>query len=146
MILARLLLLVAMALFGCAYALLAFVQPWALVLLGLAVVAALTRRPAAYSTEYGSGRWATADELLEAGVLGARSGMIVGAVPYQPEKIPAIRGLSSPGVGSRRACEDFFAAFSRGNTAVARLPDAVHVAVFAPTGAGKGVSCVVPTC
>jgi type IV secretion system protein VirD4 len=30
------------------------------------------------------------------------------------------------------------------NPALVRLPNAVHTAVFAPTGVGKGVSCVVP--
>ena len=30
------------------------------------------------------------------------------------------------------------------NPALVRLPKAVHTAVFAPTGVGKGVSCVIP--
>ena len=52
-------------------------------------------------------------------------------------------------VSSKEACEQFFDSirfFNRPQrqSELIRLPNAVHTAVFAPTGVGKGVSCVVP--
>src|SRR6202043_3154189 len=49
-------------------------------------------------------------------------------------------------VKARDACEQFMAPAKRKprDYPLVRLPNAVHTAVFAPTGVGKGVSCVVP--
>ena len=61
--------------------------------------------------------------------------------------IAEARALLNPSVSSADASNRFLRAiFPRmkqdGN--YARLSNAVHTAVFAPTGAGKGVSCVIP--
>ena len=44
------------------------------------------------------------------------------------------------------ACNSFLDALRRkkGQGELLRLPQAVHTAVFAPTGVGKGVSCILP--
>src|SRR5262249_14247994 len=52
-------------------------------------------------------------------------------------------------VPSKEACEHFLASIRIGRRAklqpaLVRLPKAVHTAVFAPTGVGKGVSSVIP--
>src|SRR4051812_33005980 len=70
------------------------------------------RRGVKYLTTLGSARWATKRELKRAGMLGAKSGLILGRIDKKGELV--------------------------------RLPNAVHTAVFAPTGAGKGVSMAIP--
>ncbi|MGY2499073.1 type IV secretory system conjugative DNA transfer family protein, partial [Klebsiella pneumoniae] len=61
----------------------------------------------------------------------------------------AQRDLFNPIVSSKEACEQFFDAIRffrrpRQTNELVRLSNAVHTAVFAPTGVGKGVSCVLP--
>lgn len=50
-----------------------------------------------------------------------------------------IGALFNPRLGAREACERFWSKRS-----LVRLPSAVHTMVVGPTGAGKGVSLVVP--
>jgi len=84
-------------------------------------------------------------------MLGATAGLIIGRVT-DAAKQPlsrAVPGLFDPKVPSKEACEEFLKAMQlrrkpTTNPALVRLPNAVHTAVFAPTGVGKGVSCVVP--
>jgi type IV secretion system protein VirD4 len=78
----------------------------------------LKRRKGGPSTALGSARFATEQELKQANMIGGPSGLILGRLPGQ-------RGSSPHNL--------------------VRIPQAVHIAAFAPSGAGKGVSLVVPT-
>ncbi len=73
------------------------------------------RRGAVYLTSLGSARFATLKELKAARMLDGKSGLIIGRM-------------------RRRFGKD----------QLIRLSQAVHTAVFAPSGAGKSVSCVIP--
>ncbi len=56
-----------------------------------------------------------------------------------------IVSLFDPRIGSQAACEGFLAGFcGKRKQPLVTLSKAVHTAVFAPTGVGKGVSCVIP--
>jgi type IV secretion system protein VirD4 len=77
------------------------------------------------------------------------SGLILGTAEDAPlpSRFQAVRVLLSPGVGSRYACQIFLAAFF-GRWCLAgtmiRLHGFTHLATFAPTGRGKGVSVLIP--
>jgi len=63
--------------------------------------------------------------------------------------LKAVRGLFDPSLPSKEVCEEFLESIQRGrkptiNSALVRLVHAVHSAIFGPTGAGKGVSFIVP--
>jgi type IV secretion system protein VirD4 len=120
--------------------------------IGLVIfVAAMLRRRHQTLTAFGTARWANANDLRAQGMLGATRGLILGQV-MDGGKPPLLEGtgnLFDIRVQSQVACEQFIASIRFGrkpklNPALVRLPKAVHTAAFAPTGVGKGVSCVVP--
>ena len=101
-------------------------------------------------TAFGTARWADAYDLRAAGMLNAHTGLIIGRVGgsgKQPFR-KALDNLFKSWVPSKEACEQFLASIRFGRKsqppALVRMPNAVHTAVFAPTGVGKGVSCVIP--
>ena len=120
------------------------------VVIGIVVIVA-ARRGYKTLTACGTARWANANDLQKAGMFDAKTGLIIGRVS-DGGKLPlskALRGLFNPGVPSKEACEEFLKAIRTArkgklNSGLVRLAKAVHVAIFAPTGAGKGVSFVIP--
>jgi type IV secretion system protein VirD4 len=119
--------------------------------IGIALLIGFARRGRGVFTAFGTARWADGSDLRATGMLGARRGLIIGRVTDAGKRSlsKAVGGLFDPSLPSKEACEEFLAAIQRGrkptiNPALVRLPNAVHTAVFAPTGVGKGVSCVVP--
>jgi type IV secretion system protein VirD4 len=136
------------------YCLLALVlQFGGLIFIGLPIllIAAVARRRYGALTAFGTARWADANDLNAAGMLGADRGLIVGRVLDDGKTLvrKAHRDLFNLTVPSKVACEQFLASirFSykpKPNPALVKLVNAVHTAVFAPTGIGKGVSCVIP--
>ena len=115
------------------------------------VLAIVTQRRSEAFTAFGTARWADPNDLRAAGMLGARRGPILGYVVdgVKPALREATRKLFDFAVSSQEACEQFLMALrfgekSKQNPTLVRLPNAVHTAVFAPTGVGKGVSCVIP--
>jgi type IV secretion system protein VirD4 len=124
-----------------------------LVFIGLVIVlmAVVTRRRSAALIAFGTARWADANDLLATGMLDASRGLILGRA-MDAGKLPlgkAQQDLFNLIVPSQAACKQFLASLQFGqqpklNPALVRLPHAVHTAVFAPTGVGKGVSCVIP--
>lgn len=77
-------------------------------------------------------------------------GLLVGTAGYaaSPTRLQALRRLFSPLVSSAVACRAFLSAFHGARwkeECLVRVPSVTHVAAFAPTGRGKGVSLVVPT-
>ena len=78
-------------------------------------------------------------------MLGSNSGLILGRMvaprpTLRPSPTCSIRASEAV------ACERFLALFRKSSEEqpLARLTKAVHTAVFAPTGVGKGVSIVIP--
>ena len=117
----------------------------------VAFLAFANRRKGGVYTAHGTARWATLSDLQSAGMVGAKRGPIIGRMANNA-KTPLLKGLNdlfSFSVSSKVACEQFFDSirfFNRPQRAseLIRLPKAIHTAFFAPTGAGKGVSCVIP--
>jgi type IV secretion system protein VirD4 len=95
-------------------------------------------------TTLGSARWADASDLHKAGMLDAKSGLILGRLTETRRRLlPALIALCSNRVDAFTACRQFLGALRKPQSAIVRL-NAVHTAVFAPTGVGKGVSLGVP--
>jgi type IV secretion system protein VirD4 len=93
-------------------------------------------------TAYGTARWADAADiphLLEG------NGLILGHIHGKPDKLRGTLALFDRSIPARSACQKFLMAFQRKPPKfLVRLTRAVHTAIFAPTGVGKGVSCVIP--
>jgi type IV secretion system protein VirD4 len=123
------------------------IGPWSLVMLvGLVAYGAKLGRDR--FTAFGSARWADTDDLRKAGILEAREGVLIGRMQEsRGSYAAALASLLNPRVGSKAACQRFLTHCQRrrnGKGIQVRLPNVVHLAVFAPTGVGKGVSCVIP--
>jgi type IV secretion system protein VirD4 len=123
----------------------------ALIAIPVVILAVAARRMPQVFTAHGTARWATLKDLQLAGMVGARRGPIIGRVSNNA-KTPVLKALNDlfrPSVSAKVACDQFYDAirfFNRPQreSELIRLPNAVHTAVFAPTGVGKGVSCVIP--
>ena len=73
------------------------------------------------------------------------NGLILGHISGKPSLWRGIKGLFDRSLPANRAVRRFLAACQRKERKhLVRLTKAIHTAVFAPTGAGKGVSCVIP--
>jgi type IV secretion system protein VirD4 len=125
--------------------------PYSLYVLGFVVVARLAKEGRQRLTAFGTGRWANGADLRRQGMLDARQGLILGRMGKEGISglMRAVRALLNPCVGAGDACRQFIWALRsmpvwRTQGPLVRLPQAVHTAVFAPTGVGKGVSCVIP--
>src|SRR5262245_57292922 len=69
--------------------------------------------------------------------------LIIGHI--ESRKKLALGPLFDPAVPSELACRQLLSWFHRKQPqALVRLTNSVHTSIFAPTGAGKGVSCVIP--
>lgn len=119
--------------------------------IGLLLFTLFAKRGYQALTAFGTARWADVADLRAAGMLDANSGLIIGRVGGcgKPSLLYAMRQLFNSWVPSREACEQFLASIRLGRKSkvpapLVRLPKAVHTAVFAPTGVGKGVSSVIP--
>jgi len=110
------------------------------------VIAAIGRKSYRRLTTLGSARWAERDDLQRAGMLNARSGLILGRVyDRSPFRLfHAIGGLFRGRQSAEDACRGVMAAFGRNRGELVRLPNAVHTTVFAPTGVGKSTSLAMP--
>lgn len=117
-----------------------------LALIGIAWVNSRRWRGSGWA--HGQARLATWLDAFYGGLL-ADSGPILGRTTFlsRPSRGQAARLLFRPFVPSLLACRMFFAAFKsqRGNDMLLRPSRYVHLATFAPTGAGKGVSVIIPT-
>jgi type IV secretion system protein VirD4 len=106
-----------------------------LVIVGVAWRGVIASR--GHSTAHGSARWAVPGDIMP--MLLEGDGLILGHMHGQPSWTWKLRSLLSLRLSAGQACQRFLA-----REHVVRLNDACHIAIFAPTGRGKGVSVVVP--
>jgi type IV secretion system protein VirD4 len=146
MLLCRLILILTTLLSGFSAVVIGSVAPRAAAI-GLVVIclAVAKKKRRQRLTTLGSARWSDADDLRRAGMIGGSRGLILGRIPDSRVKLPAaVKALFDPSVGSAIACEQFLGLFRKMPEPLVRLSNAVHTALFAPTGGGKGVSFAVP--
>jgi type IV secretion system protein VirD4 len=144
MVLGRLMLMAGVLALTYGLALAGSAMPW--VAAGfLCFFAYLIRRGGKRLTTLGSARWADADDLSKAGMLTAKSGLILGRLTVA--RTPFFPGLLAPfnlRIDATAACRQFLSTLrSKPQQLLVKL-NAVHVAAFSPTGGGKGVSLVIP--
>jgi type IV secretion system protein VirD4 len=144
MVLCRLMLLTGVVLFAYCFLLAGTGMPWLLAAGVVCFLAYLAKHGRKRLTTLGSAKWADADDLRRAGMLDATSGLILGhSMETRRHFVPALKALFSPRVDATTACRQFLAALRKPGNLLVKL-NAVHTAIFAPTGVGKGVSLVVP--
>jgi type IV secretion system protein VirD4 len=146
-ILCRLVFLLSFAVCGLSLAAFGMYYPFP-AFVAMAVIAWRGRRHEPSDT-HGSARFTTATELLQAGWLDGDDGLIVGTVGYAPPPslTQGVRMLCNPSTPSARACEGFVGALSRGRSMSPRLirvRGITNASTIAPTGKGKGRSCLFP--
>jgi type IV secretion system protein VirD4 len=107
-------------------------------------IAAAVRMKAKQFTTLGSARFSDENDLRETGMIGGSSGLILGRVPVSRDWPGALRSLFGWRIAASEACERFMDQFKRKPSKLVRASGAVHTAVFAPSGVGKGVSCIIP--
>src|SRR5579864_4235727 len=106
--------------------------------IGIVLLYRQTRR----YTAYGTARWADANDIphmLEG------NGLIVGHIEGKPTLLRGVLTLFDSRFSAKAACQKLLLACQRKQPKfLVRLTKAVHTAIFAPTGVGKGVSFIIP--
>ena len=120
---------------------------WAILIVG--VIAVLARKKIRrVFTAFGTAGWAGYAELVRAGMAGAGTGLILGRIQREGAPLAcALKALWNKYLDAKAACREFFDNLNlrkRKKGCLVRLPQAVHTMVVAPTGVGKGVSCIIP--
>lgn len=95
-------------------------------------------------TACGTARWAEEDDLRRAGMLDSRTGLILGRIFVPRDRLRAVCSILSRRISSYETCERLRHVFRPYREHIVRAPHVIHTAVFAPSGAGKGVSCIIP--
>jgi type IV secretion system protein VirD4 len=120
--------------------------PWAWAAIVVAALVQAAKRAKTTLWAHGTGRWASEDELRS--MIDAEQGLILGrlrASQCRPWR-NGLRALFDRRLEARQACDRLLAArrMRKSGGPVVRLSNAVHTAIFAPTGVGKGASIAVP--
>lgn len=123
--------------------------PWPAAMIGIGLALARLAKKKRQLFAHGTARWADTADLERAGMLGGESGLILGRVDgRRPGFWASLNDLFDRRVPSAKACEQFVMSMRKvapqPPPVLVRLINAVHTAVFAPTGAGKGVSMIIP--
>lgn len=144
----RLLLITGVIVSGLCIAYLTLLFPWPAFLIGIGILALRAKQKGLKLFSHGTASWASVSDLERAGMLGG-SGLNVGRViTGRPSFWRSLRELFVFSLPHDPACERFVmsmrVAQPQRHVKEVRLNRAVHIAVFAPTGVGKGVSLVVP--
>jgi type IV secretion system protein VirD4 len=124
--------------------------PVVAILAAAGIVKFLLKRMRRKLSAFGTAKWASEDEVRAAKMLDGRPGLILGRLhDYRGISFASgIRSLFDPRLPASVACRRFLVGLApriAGPRLIVRLPDAVHTAVFAPTGVGKSVSLVIPS-
>ena len=115
---------------------------WLGLLLGLAVLYGLAHKGRSYFA-HGTAIWAQPAQIPH--MLNGGNGLIVGHIESKPSKLDGTRALFDRGLSAWHAVQRYLESWQPKPTQhLVRLNTAVHTCVFAPTGVGKGVSCVIP--
>jgi type IV secretion system protein VirD4 len=73
------------------------------------------------------------------------NGLPIGLIQHRISRLEGVKALFDWRLTNEQACQRFLQSFNRKQPwKLINLNNAVHTAVFAPTGVGKGVSCVIP--
>jgi type IV secretion system protein VirD4 len=144
----RVLLLLAFGLAGLACIALAVRSP---ILAVVPVSVAAYRRYRRYQgtgDAFGTARDSGFADLTANGQIGGDCGLIIGNAGYieRPSKATGFAALVNPSLPADLAVRLFFAAFGSrlAGDCIIRVRDGVHGAIFAPSGAGKGVGFLIP--
>lgn len=118
--------------------------PWSGVLMLGAAVAVAFKWNIRRLTTLGSARWADERDLTNAGMIHSKTGLILGRIQASSSRIGALCSLFRRRIQPRHACEQALELFKRDRVRLVRASGAIHTAVFAPSGLGKGVSLIIP--
>ena len=140
-----------LAVLAAAYALvlLVLLAPKLMAALAVALVLIRRRLRKRHLDAFGTARWATPADLKRKGLLDDGPGLCVGLIPGDRLTLrAAVVNLFRRGVTAADACEQVVRAlrpFARPppEPVQVRLTRAVHTAVFAPTGVGKGTALII---
>ncbi|WP_020472424.1 type IV secretory system conjugative DNA transfer family protein [Zavarzinella formosa] len=106
-------------------------------------VAMCLRETRRSSDAFGSARFASPQELLD--MTESNQEPIIGHIQGKITRRQGLKALFDRRLEPNKGVRRFLASCQRRqHRKLVRLKDAVHVAVFAPTGVGKGVSIVIP--
>jgi type IV secretion system protein VirD4 len=145
----RAILILAVFIIACLVAILAINYPWPAFLVAVVAVAATAKKGYQSLTAFGTARLANEADLEKAGMLSGRPGLILGRILVQrPSFAKGLKALFSRRITAITACEMFVRSMRKlqpsSESKEVRASNAVHTAIFAPTGVGKGVSCIIP--
>src|SRR5258708_1104437 len=141
--LSRFMLMLTVLVFGYCVILMATILPQELLLVGGFLAAGAYVRKRRQLHAFGTARWASASDLKH--MLDTGDGLIIGTIKDTGSRWAAAKALFNPFKRSGTVCRDFLAVFRLWRRKrLVRLTKAVHTAIFAPTGVGKGVSFVIP--
>lgn len=129
------------------FATIIMLAPWPCAVIGGLFILGKSRK-AANLYAHGTARWADFRDIGRGGMLGGK-GLILGRVRAQrPPFLYSLIALFYFRVPDAVACERFVMSMRKAAPPpppeLVRLNHAVHTAIFAPTGCGKGVSLVIP--
>ncbi|MGH7173468.1 MAG: type IV secretory system conjugative DNA transfer family protein [Gemmataceae bacterium] len=137
----RRMLIVSLLLFAYCLIMLAVLIPWVWVAVLISAALALCKERKHFHA-FGTARWADINDLR--GMVDEGDGLIIGQMEDTTGVITATKGLFDASVPAEVACQRFLGCRRKRPLKLVRLNRAVHTAIFAPTGAGKGVSFVIP--
>ena len=112
---------------------------WVAIVLGAVAIFRKRRGPL---HAFGTARWADASDLRD--MVNGGNGLIIGEIEDTTSLLSVTKALFDSSVPCRVACQDFLQWRRTPRRKLVRLNKPPHIAVFAPTGAGKGTSFVVP--
>jgi type IV secretion system protein VirD4 len=119
-----------------------YLFPWFGLALAAGILIALARKRQTLSA-FGRSRWAEPSDIPH--MIRGGKGLILGHIEGKPGKWAGIKALFDRGLSAWQAVTRYLKSCQRkAPRHLVRLNTAVHTCVFAPTGVGKGVSCVIP--
>ncbi|MBL8891577.1 MAG: type IV secretory system conjugative DNA transfer family protein [Planctomycetaceae bacterium] len=96
-----------------------------------------------YSVSMGSAAWASEDELRN-NDLDGYGGLPLGLMTGRQSLEDSVHRVMTGKCDSKTACNSFFASFGQRLSLPISIRHSVSALIFAPTGAGKGVSLILP--
>ena len=119
-----------------------YLFPWLGLPLALAVFYGLARKGRQLHA-HGTARWGVASDVPH--MIRGGDGLILGHIEGKTPKMDGIKALFDRGLSAWVAVRRFLESCQpRAALHLVRLNTSVHTCIFAPTGVGKGVSCVIP--